>query len=105
MKTYNALVIADKDVITILYECDNKMNIQCKGHENCRECHYTTDVKYAKDISNEKTRLELKEDLKEKQEEIEQHKETIRRMISGEEIFCFRTLNYLRKIFNLNPIE
>ena len=104
MKTYNALIRTDKDRINILYECDNKKNTRCKGHNNCRECEYTTELRYAKDISNDKTRIELKEELKERDKEIEEYKQTIRRLVNGENIYNFKTLNEIRKIYNLKPI-
>ena len=112
MKVLSSLIIIDEDNIKIIYECDNKKNTECEAHNDCKYCDYTTEAKYAKDIKEERrkkkeerTRIELKEDLKEKQEEIEQHKETIRRMMSGEDIFHFRTPNYIRKIFILNQIK
>lgn len=105
MKTYNALIIMDKDKIDILYECDKKNNKQCKGQNNCRECNYTTELRYAKDISNSKTRLELKEEMHKKNNEIEEYKRTIRRILSGENIYNFKTLNEIREIYNLKPIE
>lgn len=80
MKVISSLIIIDKDNVTVLYECDNKKNIKCKGHNNCRECKYTTELKYAKDIANEKTRIELIEELEKNNKEIEDYKETIRRM-------------------------
>ena len=105
MKIYSSIIIADKDTISILYECDNQENTRCKRHNNCRGCKYTTDIKHAKDIKAEKTRIELKEELEEKNEEIEEYKETIRRMVKGEDIFSFKTLNEIRRIFNLKPIK
>ena len=105
MKTYNALIIMDKDKIDILYECDKKNNKQCKGQNNCRECNYTTELRYAKDISNDKTRLELKQEVYKKNKEIEEYKQTIRRILKGENIYNFKTLNEIREIYNLKPIE
>ena len=104
MKTYNAIIIVNEDRIDVLYECDNYKNIQCKGHNNCRECKYTTEMRYAKDISKEKTRIELKQELKERDKEIEEYKQTIRRLVNGENIYNFKTLNEIRKIYNLKPI-
>ena len=105
MKTYNALIITDKDWIDILYECDNKKNTRCKGHNNCRECEYTTDLRYAKDISNDKTRLELKDELRKKDKEIEEYKFILKKIIEGQDIHNIATLNQIRKIYNLKPIE
>ena len=105
MKTYSALIITDKDEIKILYECDNKKNTQCKGHNNCRECRYTTEAKYAKDIKEEKTRIELIDELSNKDKEIEEYKQIIRKMIEGQDIYNLATLNQIRKIYNLKPIE
>ena len=55
MKIFSAIVIPNeyKDRIDILYECDSKRNIQCKGHNSCKECRYTYELKYAKDIKDE----------------------------------------------------
>lgn len=105
MKTYSALIITDKDKIDILYECDKKNNKQCKKERGCRECNYTTELRYAKDISNEKTRLELKQEIYKKNNEIEEYKQTIRRILKGENIYNFKTLNEIREIYNLKPIE
>lgn len=105
MKTYNALIITDKDRIDILYECDNKKNTRCKGYNNCRECEYTTDLRYAKDISNDKTRLELKDKLRKKDKEIEEYKFILKKIIEGQDIHNIATLNQIRKIYNLKPIE
>ena len=105
MKVISQLVIIDKDNVKVIYECDNKKNTKCKGHNNCRECRYTTEVKYAKDIKEEKTRIELIEELQEKDKEIEEYKQTIRRLVNGENIYNFKTLNEIRKIYNLKPIE
>lgn len=106
MKTYNALIITDKDRIDILYECDNKKNTRCKGHNNCRECEYTTDLRYAKDISTEQTRLELKKELLDKDKEIEEYKQIIRYLMKEQNNFQSPqlTLNQIRKIYNLKPI-
>lgn len=101
MKVISSLIIINKDEATVVYECDNKKNIKCKGHNNCRECQYTTDLKYAKNIKQERTRIELKEELEEMKKEIKIYKETIRRMINGENIFNFRTVNEIRKIYDL----
>lgn len=107
MKIFSAIVIPNeyKDRIDILYECDSKRNIQCKGHNSCKECRYTHELKYAKDISQRKTRIELEEEIKRKDEEIEEYKNTIRRMINKENIFNFKTMNEIRKIYNLEPID
>lgn len=105
MKVISSLVIIDKDNVKVMYECDNKKNTKCKGHNNCRECRYTTEVKYAKDIKEEKTRTELIEELQEKDREIEEYKQTIRRLVNGENIYNLKTLNEIRKIYNLKPIE
>lgn len=106
MKTYNALIITDKDRINILYECDNKKNTRCKGHNNCRECEYTTELRYAKDISTEQTRLELKKELKDKEREIEEYKQIIRYLMKEQNNFQSSqlTLNQIRKIYNLKPM-
>ena len=106
MKTYNALIITDKDRIDILYECDNKKNTRCKWHNNCRECEYTTDLRYAKDISTEQTRLELKKELLDKDKEIEEYKQIIRYLMKEQNNFQSPqlTLNQIRKIYNLKPI-
>lgn len=48
MKEYNAKIIVNNDELKILFECDKEKNINCKGNGNCRECNYTTNVKYAK---------------------------------------------------------
>lgn len=80
------------------------IKLQCKEHNNCRECKYTTKMRYAKDISKEKTRIELKQELKERDKEIEEYKQTIRRLVNGENIYNFKTLNEIRKIYNLKPI-
>ena len=105
MKTYNALIMVEEDKIDVLYECDNKKNIRCKGNNNCRECKYTSQLRYAKDITNDKTRLELKDELIKKEKEIEEYKETIKRMMNGENIFNFKTINEIRKIYNLKSIN
>lgn len=105
MKVISSLVIIDKDNVKVMYECDNKKNTKCKGHNNCRECRYATEVKYAKDISERKTRIELEEELQKKDREIEEYKNTIRRMINKENIFNFKTMNEIRKIYNLEPID
>ena len=105
MKVISPLVIIDKDNIKVIYECDNKKNTKCKGHNNCRECRYTTEVKYAKDIKEEKTRIELLEELQEKDKEIEEYKSILRKIIDGQDIFSVATLNQLRKIYNLKPIN
>lgn len=105
MKTYSVLIIIEEDKIDVLYECDNKKNIRCKGNNNCRECKYTSQLRYAKDITNDKTRLELKDELIKKEKEIEEYKETIKRMMNGENIFNFKTINEIRKIYNLKPIN
>ncbi len=107
MKIFSAIVIPNeyRDRIDILYECDNRRNIQCKGHKSCGECHYTSKLKYAKDISERKTRIELEEELQKKDREIEEYKNTIRRMINKENIFNFKTMNEIRKIYNLEPIK
>lgn len=104
MKTYNAIIITDKDKIDILYECDNKKNIRCKGRNNCRDCEYTSELRYAKDISKEKTRLELKKELIKKDKEIEEYKQILRKIIEGQDIHN-ATLNQIRKIYNLKPIN
>lgn len=52
MKEFNAKIFKeDGKPAKIIYECDKKRNINCKGYGNCRECNYTTDINYAKDIS------------------------------------------------------
>lgn len=104
MKMYNAIIITDKDKIDILYECDNKKNIRCKGRNNCRDCEYTSELRYAKDISKEKTRLELKKELIKKDKEIEEYKQILRKIIEGQDIHN-ATLNQIRKIYNLKPIN
>lgn len=104
MKTYNAIIIVNEDRIDVLYECDNYKNIQCKGHNNCRECKYTTEMRYAKDIKEEKTRVELIEELQEKDKEIEEYKSILRKIIEGQDIHAVATLNQIRKIYNLKPI-
>lgn len=105
MKTYNAIIIINEDRIDIFYECDNKKNIQCKGNNNCRECEYTTELRYAKDISKDKTRLEFKKELAEKDKEIEEYKQILRKIIEGQDIYSVATLNQIRKIYNLKPIN
>lgn len=105
MKIYNAIIIVNEDRIDILYECDNKKNRRCKGHNNCRECEYTTELRYAKDISNDKTRLELKDELRKKDKEIEEYKQILRKIAEGQDIHNLATLNQIRKIYNLKPIE
>lgn len=105
MKVINSLIIIDKDNIKAMYECDRKINTKCKGYNNCRECGYTTEIKYAKDIKEEKDRIELKKELEEKNKEIDEYKEVIRRIINGEDIFKFKTMNEIRKIYNLRPIN
>lgn len=104
MKLYNAIIILDKETIDVLYECDNKKNIRCKGRNNCRECDYTTELRYAKDITNDRTRLELKKELEEKNKEIEEYKQMLRKIVEGQDIHNIATLNQLRKIYNLKPI-
>ena len=106
MKTYNALIITDKDEINILYECDNQKNRLCKGHNGCRECEYTTELRYAKDISTEQTRLELKKELLDKDKEIEEYKQIIRYLMKEQNNFQSPQLilNQIRKIYNLKPI-
>lgn len=105
MKTYSVIINAiDNQRIDILYECDKNKNINCKGHNNCRECEYTTELRYAKDISKEKTRLELKKELKEKDKELEDYKQILRKIVEGQDIYSVATLNQLRKIYNLKPI-
>ena len=106
MKIYNAIIQAiDNERIDILYECDKNKNINCKGRNNCRECKYTTELRYAKDISKEKTRLELKEELKEKNKEIEEYKQILRKITNGQDIYSVVTVNQLRKVYNLKPIN
>lgn len=112
MKMYNAIIITDKDKIDILYECDNKKNIRCKGRNNCRDCEYTSELRYGKDISKDKTRLELKKELIEKKKEliekdkeIEEYKQILRKIIEGQDIHNIVTLNQKRKIYNLKPIN
>ena len=52
MKEFNAKIFKeDGKPDKIIYECDKKRNINCKGYGNCRDCNYTTDINYAKDIS------------------------------------------------------
>lgn len=105
MKVISSLVIIDKDDVKVIYECDNKKNTKCKGYNNCRECRYTIEVKYAKDIKEEKTRIELIEELQEKDKEIEEYKSILRKIIEGQDIHAVATLNQIRKIYNLKPIE
>lgn len=106
MKTYSAIInVIDDSRIDILYECDNKKNTKCDGHNNCRDCEYTYELRYAKDISTEKTRLELKKELEEKDKEIEDYKQMIRELLEGKNIYNKITPNQLRKIYNLKPIE
>ena len=105
MKMHNAIIITDKDKIDILYECDNKKNIRCKGRNNCRDCEYTSELRYGKDISKNKTRLELKKELIEKDKEIEEYKQILRKIIEGQDIHNIVTLNQKRKIYNLKPIN
>ena len=105
MKQFNALIILDNDRIDILYECDNKKNIRCKGRNNCRDYEYTSELRYAKDISKEKTRLELKKELIEKDKEIEEYKQILRKVKEGQDINNIATLNQIRKIYNLKPIN
>ena len=105
MKKFSALIILDNDKADILYECDRNKNVDCKGHNNCRECEYTTELRYAKELSNDKTRLELKEELKKKEKEIEEYKYILRNIIEGQDIHNIATLNQIRKIYNLNPIN
>lgn len=105
MKTYNGIITINEDRIDILYECDRNKNINCKGHNNCRDCEYTTELRYAKDISKDKTRLELKKEIAEKDKEIEEYKQILRKTIEGQDIFSVATLNQLRKIYNLKPIN
>ena len=81
MKTYNGIITINEDRIDILYECDRNKNINCKGHNNCRDCEYTTELRYAKDISKDKTRLELKKEIAEKDKEIEEYKQILRKTI------------------------
>lgn len=101
MKVINTLTIIDGDNIKKIYQCNYKRNTKCKGYNNCRECSYTTKIKYAKDIS----RIELIKELEKKNKEIEDYKETIKRMINNEDIFEFKTINQIRKIYNLRPIN
>lgn len=105
MKLYSAIIVTNNDKIDILYECDNNKNLNCKGHNSCRECEYTTELRYAKDISKDKTRLELKKELVKKDKEIEDYKQIIRYLREGQDIFKYLTLNQIRKIYDLEPIE
>ena len=105
MKLYSAIIVTNNDKIDILYECDNNKNLNCKGHHSCRECEYTTELRYAKDISKDKTRLELKKELVKKDKEIEDYKQIIRYLREGQDIFKYLTLNQIRKIYDLEPIE
>ena len=59
MKEFNAKVFHEEGKPDkVIYECDKEKNIECKGYKNCRECNYTTDIKYARDVSKTKMIVE-----------------------------------------------
>lgn len=59
MKEFNAKVFHEEGKPDkIIYECDKERNIECKGYKNCRECDYTTNIKYARDVSKSKMIIE-----------------------------------------------
>lgn len=59
MKEFNAKVFHEEGKPDkIIYECDKEKNTKCKGYKNCRECNYTTDIKYARDVSKAKMIVE-----------------------------------------------
>lgn len=59
MKEFNAKVFHEEGKPDkIIYECDKAKNTECKGYKNCRECNYTTDIKYARDVSKDKMIIE-----------------------------------------------
>lgn len=59
MKEFNAKVFHEEGKPDkIIYECDKEKNTECKGYKNCRECNYTTDIKYARDVSKDKMIIE-----------------------------------------------
>ena len=59
MKEFNAKVFHEEGKPDkVIYECDKEKNTECKGYKNCRECNYTTDIKYARDVSKAKMIVE-----------------------------------------------
>ena len=59
MKEFNAKVFHEEGKPDkVIYECDKEKNTKCKGYKNCRECNYTTDIKYARDVSKTKMIVE-----------------------------------------------
>lgn len=59
MKVFNAKVFHEEGKPDkVIYECDKEKNTECKGYKNCRECNYTTDIKYARDVSKAKMIVE-----------------------------------------------
>lgn len=59
MKEFNAKVFHEEGKPDkVIYECDKEKNTECKGYKNCRECNYTTDIKYARDVSKAKIIIE-----------------------------------------------
>ena len=59
MKEFNAKVFHEEGKPDkVIYECDKEKNTKCKGYKNCRECNYTTDIKYARDVSKAKMIVE-----------------------------------------------
>lgn len=59
MKEFNAKVFHEEGKPDkIIYECDKERNTECKGYKNCRECDYTTNIKYARDVSKSKMIIE-----------------------------------------------
>lgn len=59
MKEFNAKVFHEEGKPDkIIYECDKARNIGCSGYGNCRECNYTDNIKYARDVSKFKIIIE-----------------------------------------------
>lgn len=59
MKEFNAKVFHEEGKPDkIIYECDKTRNTECRGYGNCRECNYTDNIKYARDVSNLKIIIE-----------------------------------------------
>ena len=56
MKEYDIKVIADKDELKVLFECDKEKNIDC-NKKNCNEyCNLTTDSRYIKAKARQKNK-------------------------------------------------